>query len=172
MQHKCHYTRQVCLASTLSTVKTSINSPGKNSGDIFLRLYSDLLLDSRQASKNGCKRPMYITLTASAHWNVYSQCFTELWKLMKVVFNNKKRNKCFLINTDVFPRRPSCLFRQTVRTFTLEHLISYTVGLGFLLCFSFYLLPGSGGCSGGIRSVPRCPLIPHNGNSSRKGTFL
>ena len=116
-RHSCntsgHYTRQVCLASTLTTVKTSINSPGKNSGDIFLRLYSDLLLDSRQASKNGCKRPMYITSTASAHWNVYSQCFTELWKLMNVVFKNKKRNKCFLINTDesvpttIFPRRPS-----------------------------------------------------------------
>ena len=157
MQHKCHYTRQVCLASTLSTVKTSINSPGKNSGDIFLRLYSDLLLDSRQASKNGCKRPMYITSTASAHWNVYSQCFTELWKLMKVVFNNKKRNKCFLINTDVFPRQPSFLFRQTVRTFTLEHLISYAVGLGIL--FVFFILP-TARFRGIFRGYPECSEMP------------
>ena len=30
------------------------------------------------------------------------------------------------------------LFRQTVRTFTLKHLISYTVGLGFLFVFLIF----------------------------------
>ena len=109
---------------------------------------------------------------------VYSQRLTELWKLMNVVFNNKKRIKCFLIKTDesvptaIFPRRLSFLFRQTVRTFTLEHLISYTVGLGFL--FVFFILPTAkfrGVFRGVFRSVPRCPLFHHNGNPSKKGTL-
>ena len=103
---------------------------------------------------------------------------------------------------DICPRRRSFLLRQTVHTFTLEHVISYTPGLEFL--FVFFILPTarfrgmfrgySGvfrGCSreysgpvpecsedvpGSIPdlfwSVPRCPFIPHNGNPCRKGTLF
>ena len=41
--------------------------------------------------------------------------------------------------------------------------------------FVFFILPTArfqGMFRGVFRSVPKCPLIPHNGNSSRKGTFL
>ena len=64
------------------------------------------------------------------------------------------------------------LFRQTVRTFTLEHLISYTVGLAFLFVFSFYLLPGSGGCFGGYSGVFRdAPLFPTMATPLEKALF-
>ena len=87
---------------------------------------------------------------------------------MNIVFNNNnKRNKCFLINADecvptaIFPRRPSFLFRQTVRTFTLEHLISYTVGLGFLFVFFILLTARFRGMFRGYSGVFRdAPLFP------------
>ena len=49
------------------------------------------------------------------------------------------------------------LFRQTVRTFTLKHLISYTVGLGFL--FVFLILP-TARFRGMFRGYPECSEMP------------
>ena len=55
------------------------------------------------------------------------------------------------------------LFRQSVRTFTLKHLISYTVGLGFL--FVFLILPTARfrgmfrGYSGVFRDAPLFPRM-------------
>lgn len=49
------------------------------------------------------------------------------------------------------------LFRQTVRTFTLEDLISYAVGLGFL--FVFLILP-TARFRGIFRGYPECSEMP------------
>lgn len=49
------------------------------------------------------------------------------------------------------------LFRQTVRTFTLEHLISYALGLGFL--FVFFILP-TARFRGIFRGYPECSEMP------------
>ena len=119
-----------------------------------------------------------VKMSFISRWNMII-LFTMLqsWELMNVAFDTKEINAFWQIPTNlpiaICPRLPRFLFRQTVRTFTLEHLISYTVGLGFLFVFFILLTPRFRGMFRGIfRSVPRCPLIPHNGKSSRKGTLL